>query len=255
MAPVTTPAVLLRGYDYSDSSRIFRFYSREHGLLSVIAKGIRGRSGKGGATLSNFASGDLTAYVRSHRDLHTMKDFQCTTLREELGRDVLRFAGASAAAELVLVHAEAERQPGVFEALETALDALCQAGSAALPATALAALWTITGSFGFAPQLDPCVRCDAPLDADEVGRFDFAAGGVRCASCGHDTAGPRVGPGARSQVEALLRGDLPADLSHTRQHLALISDFIAYHIASKPLKSLTFLGGLLSDEREPVADG
>ncbi|MDX1493305.1 MAG: DNA repair protein RecO [Longimicrobiales bacterium] len=250
MAPVSTPAVLLRGYDYGDSSRIFRFYTREHGLLSVIAKGVRGRSGKGAATLSNFATGDLSAYVKPQRDLHTMKDFHCTRLREGLGRDVLRFAGASAAAELVLAHAETERQPGVFEALETALDALTDAQKASLPATVLATLWTITEAFGFAPQVDPCVRCDAPLGDDEVGRFDFAAGGVRCGSCGHDSAGPRIGPGARRQLTALLMGDLPPDLSHSRQHLALVSDFIAYHVASKPLKSLRFLGSLMPEETD-----
>ena len=100
MAPVRTPAILLRGYDYGDTSRILRFYTREHGLLSVVAKGVRGRSGKGAATLSSFATGELTAYVKPQRDLHTMKDFQCTRLREGLGREMLRFGGASAAAEL-----------------------------------------------------------------------------------------------------------------------------------------------------------
>lgn len=258
MAPVTTPAVLLRGYDYGDTSRIFRFYTREHGLLSVIAKGVRGRSGKGAATVSSFATGDLIAYVKPQRDLHTMKDFQCTRLREGLGRDVLRFGGASAAAELVLVHAETESQPGVFEALEAALDALAGAEPGKLPATVLASLWTITDAFGFAPQLDPCVRCDTPLADDEVGRFDFAAGGVRCAACGHDTAGPRVGPVARTQLAALITGELPAELSHARQHLALVSDFITYHVASKPLKSLGFLGGLMpagAEESQPPGGG
>lgn len=255
MAAVSTPAILLRGYDYGDTSRIFRFYTREHGLLSVIAKGVRGRSGKGGATLSNFATGDLIAYVKPQRDLHTMKDFACTRLREGLGRDVLRFAGASAAAELVLVHAEGERQPGVFEALERGMDGLAEAPGERLPATVLAALWTITEAFGFAPQLDPCVRCDTRLGADEVGRFDFSAGGIRCADCGQDTAGPRVGPIARSQITDLLRGDLPDDLTHARRHLALVSDFITYHVATKPLKSLPFLGGLLPSEPEFVSDG
>lgn len=248
MAPVRTAAVLLRGYDYGDTSRIFRFYTREYGLMSVIAKGVRGRSGKGAATLSNFSTGELTAYVKPQRDLHTMKDFQCTRLREGLGREMLRFGGASAAVELVLAHAEAERQTGVFEALETALDALADARPGSLPATVLASLWTITEAFGFAPQLDPCVRCDTPLGPEEVARFDFAAGGVRCAECGHDTAGPRVGPGARRQLAALLVGDLPSDLTHARQHLTLVSDFIAYHVASKPLKSLGFLGGFMPDD-------
>lgn len=255
MAAVSTSAVLLRGYDYGDTSRIFRFYTRELGLLSVIAKGVRGRSGKGGATLSNFATGDLIAYVKPQRDLHTMKDFACTRLREGLGRDVLRFAGASAVAELVLVHAEAERQPGVFGSLEGAMDALAEAPVERLPATVLAALWTITEAFGFAPQLDPCVRCDRPLGADEVGRFDFSAGGIRCADCGQDTAGPRVGPIARSQLGGLLIGAPPDDLTYARQHLALVSDFISYHVATKPLKSLRFLGGLLPAETGAPSDG
>ncbi|MDH3272410.1 MAG: DNA repair protein RecO [Gemmatimonadota bacterium] len=255
MAPVATRAVLLRGYDYGDSSRILRFYTRELGLLSVVAKGVRGRSGKGTTAMSNFATGDLTAYVKPQRDLHTMKDFACTRLREELGREVLRFAGASAAGELVLAHAEAERQPGVFEAVERALDGLAEAPTPRLPATVLSALWTITEAFGFAPQLAPCVRCHRPLGADEVGRFDFAAGGVRCAECGQDMAGPRVGPGARAQLADLLTGTLPDDFTHPRQHLALVSDFIAYHVASKPLKSLQFLGGLMPVESGVVDDG
>ncbi|HAC04511.1 MAG TPA: DNA repair protein RecO, partial [Gemmatimonadetes bacterium] len=38
MAPVSTPAVLLRSHDYGDSSRILRFYTETHGLLSVMAR-------------------------------------------------------------------------------------------------------------------------------------------------------------------------------------------------------------------------
>lgn len=253
MAPVDTPAVLLRAHDYGDSSRILRFYTRDHGMLSVVARGVRGRSGKGSTTLSTFASGDLTAYVKPQRDLHTMKDFHCTRLREGLAGDMLRFAGASAVGELVLVHSEQEPEPGVFEALERALDRLAEAESNALPGTVLAALWAITEAFGFAPQLDPCVRCDTPLGSSEVGRFDSAAGGVRCRSCGEDGAGPRVGPVAREQLAILLEGEIPSGLDHPRRHLALVSDFIAYHVASRPLKSLRFLGSLMPADADIVA--
>ena len=78
MAPVGTRGVLLRGHDYGDTSRILRFYTLNYGLLSVMARGVRGRSGKGSTTISTFATGDLTAYVKTGRDLHTMKDFSCT---------------------------------------------------------------------------------------------------------------------------------------------------------------------------------
>lgn len=205
--------------------------------------------------MSNFASGELTAYIKAHRDLHTMKDFECTRLREGIAGEVLRFAGAAAASELVLAHTEGERQPAVFDAVERALDALATAESAALPGTVLATLWTITEAFGFAPQLDSCVRCHEPLRPEEVGRFDFAAGGVRCPECAVDAAGPRIGPIARSQLEALLAGEIPPGLSHTRQHLGLVSDFIAYHVVSRPLKSLRFLGSVMPADDPEVAVG
>lgn len=255
MAPVRTPAVLLRGHDYGDTSRILRFYTRDHGLLSVVARGVRGRSGKGATNVSSFASGELTAYVKPQRDLHTMKDFACVRLRDGLAADVLRFAGASAAAELVLAHAETERQLGVYDAIERALDALADSDRDRLPGVALAALWTTIEAFGFAPQLDPCVRCGTVLQEDGVGRFDFAAGGMRCPACAEESAGPRVGPIARGQLAALLVGEVPTGLTHTRRHLALVSDFIAYHVASRPLKSLRFLGGLLPPDDAEVAVG
>jgi DNA repair protein RecO len=255
MAPVRTPAVLLRGHDYGDTSRILRFYTRDQGLLSVVARGVRGRSGKGATNVSTFASGELTVYVKPQRDLHTMKDFACVRLRDGLATDVLRFAGASAAAELVLAHAEAERQVGVYDAIERALDALASSDESVLPGVVLAALWMIIEAFGFAPQLDPCVRCGAPIQEDEIGRFDFAGGGIRCPGCSEASAGPRVGPVARGQLAALLDGEVPVGLSYTRRHLGVVSDFIAYHVAARPLKSLRFLGGLLPPDDAEVANG
>lgn len=245
MSAVETPAVLLRSHDYGDSSRILRFYTRDHGLVSVVARGVRGKSGKGATTLASFASGQLIVYMKAHRDLHTMKDFHCTALRSGLATDMLRFAAAAAAGEVVLVHAEQEPQPAVFDAMQDALDTLETAPPAELPGTALAALWTIIEAFGFAPQLDPCVRCGTSIVDAQVARFDFAAGGLRCEACAQDAAGPRVGPGARAQLGLLLNGRVPAGLTHTRQHLGLVSDFIAYHLTAKPLKSLKFLGGML----------
>lgn len=248
MAPIRTAAVLLRAHDYADSSRILRFYTEQHGLLSVVARGVRGRTGKGAATMGTFASGDLTAYVKAHRDLHTMKDFECTRLRQGLAADVLRFAGASAAAELVLAHAEQEPHPGLFAALLTALDEIESVREDERAGAVLCGLWTLTDAFGFAPQLDGCIRCGAVLGEEEFGRFDFAAGGIRCPACSEGAAGPRMGPGARGQLRQLLNGARPPNLSHARQHLSLLTDFLAYHVVSRPLKSLRFLPGLFPQE-------
>lgn len=251
MAPVATRAILLRAHDYGETSRILRFYTEGHGLLSVMARGVRGKSGKGGTTLSTFATGDLTAYVRPQRDLHTMKDFSCTHLRGALGTSVLRFAGASAVAELVVTHADQEPHPELFQALQDALDDLETAAEPAVAAAALSGAWRVVDAFGFAPELVTCTRCGETLAETEMGRFDFAAGGILCARCAEGSSGPRVGPGARAQILGLLAGDLEHPVTHARQHLVLLSDFVAFHVAQRPLKSLRFLGDLLpADEPE-----
>ena len=245
MAPLSTSAVLLRSHDYGDTSRILRFYTEAQGLLSVMARGVRTRSAKGTTALTTFATGTLTAYIKPHRDLHTMKDFDCTRMRDGLGLDVLRFAGASATVELVLAHADQEQNPDLLRALEEGLDTLESIETAQVPAAALSAVWRITEAFGFAPQLDPCVHCGDPLADHEVGRFDFASGGVRCARCAEDAAGPRIGPIARGQISNLLASELEAEFTYARRHFGVLSDFVAYHVVSKPLKSLRFLGELL----------
>ncbi len=55
---------------------------------------------------------------------------------------------------------------------------------------------------------------------------------------------------ARSQLDHLMHGAVPEGLTHTRQHLGLVSDFIAYHVVSKPLKSLGFLASALPPDTE-----
>ena len=253
MAPVGTPAILLRGHDYGDTSRILRFYTRDHGLLSVVARGVRGRSGKGGTSVNSFASGELVAYIKPHGDLHTMKDFTAVTSRAKLSLDILRFAGAACLAELVLSHAEQEPHPELFDTVEAELDRVEAVDREEVAPVILSALWRVTSAFGFAPELEACVHCGKPVSAEELARFDFDAGGIRCESCGAGPVGPRVGPGARRQLVDLLEGRTPADFAHARRHLALVSDFMVHHVVSWPLKTLTFLADRLPADAETPA--
>ena len=101
-------------------------------------------------------------------------------------------------------------------------------------------------SLGFHPQVDVCVVCGEPLDSEAMARFDFDAGGACCEGCWQGMTGPRVGPGAREQLRALLQGELPDDLSHLRAHLQLLSDFVTWHLAGgRPLDAFRFLEAFL----------
>ncbi len=245
MSVVSTPAVLLRSFDYSETSRVLRLYTQDLGLVSVMAKGIRRSGARGQAGLDTFSRGELTAYVRPTRDLQTFKEFAVEEAGAPLGRDVLRFAGASVLAEIVLVHAGADPSPRLFERLTTALRRLEDEPRARIVEAVLAEGWMLVATLGYEPQLDRCVHCGRVPGASEVSRFDFAAGGLRCSDCAVDHSGPLVGPGARQQLSALLHGTAPGELGKPRAHMQLLHDFVIYHLSgSKPLKAFRVFGAL-----------
>jgi len=180
-----------------------------------------------------------------------MKDFSCTRIRDGLGRDVLRFWGASAIAELVLIHADQERRPELFEAIECGFDALECADATQVPTAILSGIWQITRVSGFEPQLKTCIHCALDFAEDEVGRFDFPAGGIACLECSKEIDGPRIGPVARLQIMQLVQGRFDDAIDYPKKHLAVLSHFLSYHVVSRPLKSLEFMQQLLPEDVEP----
>ena len=224
MSVVSTPAVLLRSFNYSETSRVLRLYTKDLGLVSVMAKGVRRAGARGHGGLDMFAVEEAGG---------------------SLARDVLRFAGASVLAEIVLLHAGPDPSPQVFERLTNALRRIDAVPREGIIGAVLAEGWMLVTTLGYEPQIELCVHCGRALGATEVLRFDFSAGGVRCSDCASDHSGPRVGPGARQQLVALLQGTAPEALGKPRAHLRLLHDFVTYHISgSKPLKTFRIFGSL-----------
>jgi DNA repair protein RecO (recombination protein O) len=245
MSVVSTPAVLLRSFNYSETSRVLRLYTRDVGLVSVMAKGVRRSGSRGQGSLDTFSRGELTAYIRPTRDLQTFKEFAVEEAGTALGKDVLRFAGASVLAEIVLLHAAPDPSPKVFQSLTGALRRIEVEHRMGIVGTVLAEAWMLVKTLGYEPQIDSCVHCGRTLGPSEVSRFDSSAGGVRCSDCAFDHSGPIVGPGARRQLTAFLQGTAPAAIRKPRAHLQLLQDFVTYHISgSKPLKTFRVFSAL-----------
>lgn len=242
MAVVSTPAIPLRRFPYGETSLILRFYSRDLGVVGVMAKGARKRSSRGSGIPETFTLGVLTVYVKETRGLQTMKDFAPEKPRRGMGRDVLRFAGASVLGDVVLRHAGEEASPALFARLDGALDRIGEAERARLLGRILAEGWGLVGALGYRPVLEVCVSCGEALEEDAMGRFDFGAGGIRCPRCSGDGGGPRVGTTARDQLRGLLDGRIVADLRRPRAHVRLLSDFVTYHVSgARPLDSFRVL--------------
>ncbi|MFC1660883.1 DNA repair protein RecO [Gemmatimonadota bacterium] len=247
MSLIHTPAVLLRAFPYSETSKILRFYSQALGVVGVMAKGVRRRASRHGGALVTFSEGTLSVHFRENRELQTFREFSPTRVRTDLAADPLRLAGASVLGELILGHAGEVGNVPLFESLSSGLDRMAITGREEIFPRILAELWGLVADLGYGPSLDRCVECGRDLLREEWGRFDFPAGGVRCAGCAEKAMGPRLGPRAREQLLALLRRSPPRDLVKPRAHLRLANDFITYHVSGgTPLRSIEVMATLLA---------
>src|SRR5687767_5106212 len=102
MPLVSGPAIILQAFPYSDTSKILRLLTREHGLQSVIAKGAFRPKSRFGGVLEPFTDGIASFMLREVRDLHTLTGFELLRSRQAMGTHLVRFGGASLIAELVL---------------------------------------------------------------------------------------------------------------------------------------------------------
>lgn len=235
MALVTTPAIVLQTYRYSETSKVVRLATRELGVQSAIAKGVMRPKSKFGAGLEILGEGTAQLYYRETRELQTLGEFELEVLRDDLARDLARFAGATALAEIILKAAPPAALPAAYDALVSGLDALVAAPAAGVDATAIRALWRLLAVLGFEAALTACVRDGTPLDPAPAAPVPFSAaeGGVFCPSCAPAQPPTRLPPQAYRDLVALGAADGPLpdlDASHAAAHRRLVSRFARHHL-------------------------
>lgn len=244
MSLVTTPAVVLQTYRYSETSKVVRLATRELGVQSAIAKGALRPKSRFGAGLELLSEGTAQIYFRETRELHTLGAFDVTTLRRELAADVGRFVGAAALAEVMLKMAPAAPLPASYDTLTAGLDALAAAAPDRTDATAVRAIWLLVAVLGFAPSLTACARDGSVIEAagDAPVTFSIAEGGALCPACAPLEAPKRLPPQAYRDLVALNdpRAELPRlDAAHAAAHRRLVARFVRYHLGdSGPLAAL-----------------
>jgi len=238
----TSPSLVLHAIAYGDTSKILRLLTRDHGLQSVIAKGARRAKSRTGPRLDLFASGDAAISFKPNRELNTLTAFDVTVPHAGLAADVERFAAASAVAELVLRFAPADAHPDLFDATTAALDALEHAPSDLVGAVGLLACWGVVVALGFAPALDRCVACHAPIEGAIA--FSGTQGGALCDRHRRGVHVSSLAAGDGAALASLVAGrlpDPPLDARHEAAHRRLLVQFIRTHLAEhRPLPALAF---------------
>ena len=184
---ITTDAVILRSRKHGETSRIVTLYTREHGKLSAVAKGVRG----GGRSRRVIPMDPATIvrtvlYVRESRDLQLLTQCDVVAPLDVLRSDLDRMAAALGVVELT----ELVTPPG--EVSEELYALLCGTltGLAGATSNAENALYyyeaRMLGVLGFRPELHRCVGCRAMIAEEQgggEGEVRMSASGVVCPRC------------------------------------------------------------------------
>ncbi len=182
MPVICDDAVVLTRFDYSETSQVLVLFTREHGKVRAIAKGIKR------GTRTRFATGvDLLDVgriaVSSRRErgenLATVTEWKQTKSLWGLREKLHRIQGAEYAAE-VTGHLTEDWDPHVelFDALITTLAELSEASEPLGPVVAYQL--RLLESIGSLPRFDACVQCGRTSDLTHFSSFD---GGMICRHC------------------------------------------------------------------------
>jgi DNA repair protein RecO (recombination protein O) len=162
--------------------------------------------------------------------------------RAELAGDLGRFVGASAVAELTLRFGRDAADPGLFDVVAAALDALAGAAREDALGTTLASAWHIVAELGFGPAIDVCAECHSTLDEGATVMFSHPSGGALCARCGRLAPTGRVlPPEARTALRQFLAGRRVDSLDDAsgRAHQRLLREFLTEHLSDgRPMRAM-----------------
>jgi DNA repair protein RecO (recombination protein O) len=224
-------AVVLRTYKSGESDRVVVLWTRHHGKVRVLAKGIRKTTSRLGGNLETLAYVDVDL-VKTRGDFyiarHVAHRERLTTLRASYPRIN---AGYAVVEVMDAIPSDDVADEAIFELLTRVLLTLDDEtyDPMLVPSSFYFKLLTLDGS---GPVVDTCVNCgrDRPLVA-----FDAEVGGTLCAEC---RSGTLISSDGLSLIRRIMSGDLAAVLRETSpagagEVMAIALDSIESHFGKQ----------------------
>jgi DNA repair protein RecO (recombination protein O) len=219
------PAWLLHHRPFRDSSRILDILSRDHGRLSLVARGSRSAKSRLKGILRPFLPLRLSWVIRS--DMGTLTGAELDGAPIALSGDALLSGYYVNELILSLLHRH-DAQPEIHALYSDTVRALN--ASAAVAATLRRFELEALGLLGYALNLDHDTRTGAPLDPEC--RYEYRA------EQGPVEAGDRDGPLVFSGAELKsIAGQSFSDERTLRNASRLLRHVIAWHLDGKELMS------------------
>lgn len=209
--------IVLRGHDLGEADRILTIFTRDHGKVRAIAKGVRKTMSRKGGHLEPFCRCSLL--LAQGRDLDIVSQVDTLDAFTNLRSSLDLLGPAFYLAELVDTFTEdnAEHR-ALYEAYYATLVAL-EHGADVAAVSRWFELFILTAS-GLAPAWSECAGCGTPVEPDKEYVFSLERGGLLCPECrARDVLARPVAPTtvkvlrllAREPLARIVRVRLPYD--------------------------------------------
>jgi DNA repair protein RecO (recombination protein O) len=178
-----TEAIVVRGVDFSESSRIVTLLTPARGRVSCIAKGARRPKSPLAAILDPFNRVEVVYYWKEGRAVQPLGEAALLDAYEGIKIDLEKAAFAAFPLELAFkaVH-ENDPSEALFKAVAQGLETLAT-WRGNVRGHACWQVWRLLCAAGFEPTRDRCVGCGGAVN-DAPG-FSYE-GGVTCRACRAD---------------------------------------------------------------------
>jgi len=226
MPNIADTGFILRKFPYSESSLILKAYTREHGVVSFMAKGAKRQNSRLHGLLEPVVHLQFLFPAQSRGEMRILSDVALLRDHPGVREDIVKQALAQACGEVLLKYIPDEaRAPDFHDELLKIMGRLeaAPAQRRALEELFAGYLLDFCRLSGFQPQFRFCVRCDARVfGAEGIGistgqtiPFAIDQGGPVCNRCHRDSdeAGGvvRLREGILRWLDVVQNDDVSAD--------------------------------------------
>ena len=194
---LTIQGLVLRVTDYNDRDALLTVLSRNHGKLTLKARGLRRKNSPLVAPCQLLAYGEFVLF--EYRGQYTINEAQALELFQPLRRDLTKLSlGTYFAQAAELISQEDLPNP---ELLSLLLNCLYGLSKLDLPEALVKAVFELRAAClaGYTPDLIGCHICGK----QDPGRFDLSEGMLECQGCRHMGATGIRMPVTPSMLEAM----------------------------------------------------
>jgi len=241
---VKTEGIVLKTRDFRETSKLTTFFTRSHGKMTGVLKGIRKDLKKFGSNVDKFSINDIIYYEYKRSAIHLVSQCDLKQFFFPVREDYQRSIAANYALELIDVVMPLEQQnQRVYHALIKFLESLETIKD--IEKLIFVFQIKILHLSGFSPHLDSCVRCGEKIKGKA--RFSMSMGGLVCQTClVRETTFLLISKGTIASIMHIERNEWDNALrlgltKKSRRELRYILDnFLVYHLERR-LKSARFL--------------